>query len=159
MIKNIILIGIVAVGLAGCSQAIVEKQDSISEKSKISNEVTNTNNAPETIAESGQTPIFTSFTQERYSELLGKKPFVIFFHANWCSICTELTKDINKDLANFPEGTIILQANYDTESRLKQNYDVAIQSTIVVIDKTGKVVQSLLGPSIDDLKTAITQSL
>lgn len=169
MIKNIILIGIVAVGLvafAGCSKAIEKTQDPISEKPKTVSEVEKTKDVEEptgeikeVIAENDQVALYTDFTQERYAELLGKKPFAIFFHASWCPDCVNLEKQIKKNIENLPKETIILKANYDTENKLKQDYGITIQSTVVVVDKNGKAMPTLFGPSFDDLKTAIEQSL
>ncbi|MEK7544537.1 MAG: thioredoxin family protein [Patescibacteria group bacterium] len=152
MTKNIALFAIVSVGiigLAGCSSTIEKVQSSNVQQEPVK----------EVVVENGQAPVFTSFTQERYSEFLGKKPFAIFFHANWCSTCTQLTAAINRDLANFPKGTVILEADFDTETKLKQNYGIVMQATIVVIDETGKVVQKLAAPSAEQLKKAIAQTL
>lgn len=161
MVKKTILFAIVVIGLAGCSNAIEQLQNPISEKPKIISETTN--NIQKTVkkppSENNQKHLFTSFTPERYSELLGKKPFALFFHANWCSTCTQLTKEINKDLTNFPTGTVILEADFDTETKLKQDYGIVMQATIVVIDKAGKATQTLAAPSIKELKTAIAQTL
>lgn len=166
MTKNITLFTIITVGiigLAGCSNVIEKAQNPTPEKQKTVSEVQTTNIEQEpikkAIAESDQTPVFTSFTQERYSELLGKKPFVLFFHASWCSTCTQLTKEINNDLANFPNGTMILKADFDTETKLKQDYGIVMQATLVVINKTGKAVQTLAAPSAEELKKAIAQTL
>ncbi len=78
---TIIAVGIV--GLAGCSNIIEKEQNPISEKQKTISEDQNSNAeqkpAKEIITETEQVALYTDFTQERYSELLGKKPFAIFF--------------------------------------------------------------------------------
>ncbi|MBI5414141.1 thioredoxin family protein [Candidatus Peregrinibacteria bacterium] len=166
MIKKILLFTLLTIALTGCSNTIEKKQDAISEKQKTVNQAQISKTAQEPtkevkkiVAENDQTPIFANFTQERYSELLGKKPLAIFFHASWCSTCAQLTKEINKDLANFPKGTTILKADYDTETNLKKDYGIVMQATIVVIDKNGKVTQTLAAPSMAELQKAISQTV
>ena len=70
-----------------------------------------------------------------------------------------LEKQIKANIEKLPKETIILKANYDTENKLKQDYGITIQSTVVVIDKNGTAKPTLFGPSFNDLKTAISQSL
>lgn len=167
MTKNITLFAIIAVeiiGLAGCSNLIEKNQvqDTATEKQAVTAEVqtkTKEETAKEVTIENGQIALYTKFTQERYSELLGKKPFAIFFYASWCPDCVNMEKQIKKNIENLPKETVILKANYDTERKLKQDYGITIQSTVVVIDKNGNAMSTLLGPSFEDLKAAILQSL
>lgn len=166
MIKNITLFAFIAfgiIGLAGCSSVIEKSPDSASNTQKIVSEVQNTNTeqepAKEGNVENSQVALYADFTQERYSELLGKKPFAIFFHASWCPDCVNLEKQIKKNIKNLPKEAVILKANYDTESKLKQDYGITVQSTVVVIDKNGDVFPTLFGPSFDTLKTTIANSL
>lgn len=157
MTKKTVLLASVAVSLlvlAGCSNVVGKTQSGASTSSPTQNR----NTTPRVVKEESA-QIFTEYTEERYLELLGKKPFVLFFHASWCSTCVQLTKDIEENLANFPKGTVILEADFDTETKLKQDYGVLMQATLVVIDKTGKVAQTLAAPSVEDLKTAIAQTL
>lgn len=166
MTKNITLFALIAVGtisLVGCSNIIEKVQNRAPENQKTVNEVQNMdikqNSVKEVMAENVETPVFTDFTQERYSQLLGEKPFIIFFHASWCPTCVQLTKEIKNDLANFPKGTIILKADFDTETKLKQDYSIVTQATLVVIDKSGKVMQTLAAPSVEEVKKAMLQTL
>jgi len=166
MTKTTILFGIIAfgaMGLAGCANVTDTSQKPTSEKKDIVQEIqtTGTEQEPEKIiiAENGQAPIFTDFTQERYSEHLGEKPFAIFFHAGWCPACIELEKQINENIGSLPQGTVILKADYDTENKLRQEYGITTQATVVVIDKSGNAMPTLFGPTFEELKAAITQSL
>jgi len=167
MTKNITLFAIIAVGivgLAGCSNLIEKNpvQDTTTEKPAVTAEVetkAKEETAKEVNTENGQIALYTDFTQERYSELLGKKPFAIFFYAGWCPDCVFLAEQIKKNIEKLPTETVILKANFDTESKLKQDYGITVQSTIVVIDENGKAMPTLFGPSFDELKTAISQTL
>lgn len=149
----VIAFGIVS--LAGCSTATKTTQDTppVSASEKTATEVR------ETTTNTAQTAVYTDFTQEQYSELLGKKPFAIFFHASWCPDCIFLEKQIKENIENLPPETIILKADYDTENELKQKYGITVQSTVVVIDKDGNAMPTLFGPSLDKLTSAIEKSL
>lgn len=156
MTKKTILLASVAISLlllAGCSNAVGKTQSG----SRTSSPTQNRNAAPQVVKEEGN-QIFTDYTDELYSELLGKKPFVLFFHASWCSTCVQLTKDIKENLANFPKGTVILDADFDTETKLKQDYGVLMQATLIVIDRTGKEAERLAAPSVEELMAAVAKT-
>jgi thiol-disulfide isomerase/thioredoxin len=104
-------------------------------------------------------PLYEDYSQARYSALKGKEGFVLFFHADWCPICRRMEKDITAQLSSFPAGTVILKANFDTETKLKKEYDILVQSTVVVFDKNGKIVYQGQDPSLEELKTIIGKSL
>jgi len=90
--------------------------------------------------ESASEDIYMAFTQEAYDSMLGEKPFALFFHAKWCGECKALEKDLIKNLSSYPEGVIILKADYDTETELKEEFDVKVQTTFVIFDAEGNVV-------------------
>ena len=104
-------------------------------------------------------PEYVEFSQARHEELKGNKPFVVFFHADWCPTCIALEKNVKPALSTFPKGTKILEANFDKEVALKQEYGVNVQSTLVVVDANGKAVQTLAAPGNSELITAIENSL
>lgn len=106
-----------------------------------------------------EAPQYIDYTAKGYDELLGKKPFALFFHAAWCPTCISMEKDINSELDTFPKGTKILKANFDTETELKKKYNINIQSVIVVIDEQGKAIETLAAPSNNELIEAIKASL
>lgn len=103
--------------------------------------------------------VYQEYTEARKIDLHGSKPYVLFFHANWCPICRVMETSITEGLASFPEGTTILKANYDTEKALKDEFGVRVQSTIIVLDADGEVVWKGQDPALDDLKQYITDSL
>jgi thioredoxin-related protein len=65
---------------------------------------------------------------------------VVFFHAPWCSTCIAFEKEIIAQ--GVPAGMTILKADYDTETDLKQKYEVRLQSTFVLLDADGNVQQA-----------------
>lgn len=104
-------------------------------------------------------PQYIAFSQSKHAQLLGNTAHVISFHADWCPTCNLIDKQINAELSSFPEGTLILKANYDKEGVTKQKYGVKSQSTFVIIDANGNYVETLAAPSTSELKAAITASL
>lgn len=102
-----------------------------------------------------QSPEYIAYSPEKYNELLGKKPFALFFHAPWCPTCRSMEKNITAELTTFPQGTTILKADFDSEKTLKAKYGITVQSTIVIIDSTGKAVKTLAAPDNEDLIEAL----
>ncbi|MDA1061004.1 MAG: thioredoxin family protein [bacterium] len=102
---------------------------------------------------------YLTYSKSKYDELIGKEPMVLFFHAQWCSTCLGLEADIKDDLANFPDGTKIIQVDFDTELGLRKEYGINVQSSLIVLDGEGNVRSALLAPSIRDLKSAIKQTI
>ena len=82
---------------------------------------------------------YQNYTPEIQSELNGKQPYAIFFHAPWCPQCVLLDSQITANLKDLPDSVIILKADYDTETKLKAQYDIRIQSTVVYINQDGEV--------------------
>lgn len=148
-----VMIIIGAIVLAGCSHAVV-KTGSASESAGSED-----NPLAFEEDENFEMPLYTDFTEELYSELLGKKPFAIFFYAGWCPDCVNLEKQIKANIEDFWSGSIILKADYDTESELKKKYGITVQSTVVIVKKNGEVGPTLFGPSLLDLKDTIADSL
>lgn len=104
-------------------------------------------------------PVYQDYSVTNYQALIAKKPMVLFFYAPWCSLCRAQDKDITANLISFPAKTKILRVDYDKEKELKEKYGISVQTSFVLLDSTGKVVDTLYDPSLDDLKTAIIKSL
>lgn len=104
-------------------------------------------------------PVYQNYTPELYTSLKGKKAFVLFFHAPWCHICKRMDQEIITSLASFPQGTIILKADYDTETALKKIWGIQVQSSIVVLNAQGESVFKGTDPGIAKMKENIAQSL
>jgi hypothetical protein len=65
---------------------------------------------------------------------------VLFFHAEWCSVCNFYEDRIERD--GVPEGITIIKADYDTEDALKDQYGITVQSTFVWLDENGEARQT-----------------
>lgn len=140
--------------VADNSQEVTEATDALVEKENIQEVANQQIEQKEQVAEVAQKPKYTAYSQSQYDALLGKKPFALFFHAPWCHICRGMEEDILANLSSFADGTVILKADYDTETELKKKYGIRSQSVIVLIDASGKVVETLVAPTSTELKSS-----
>lgn len=86
---------------------------------------------------------YEAYSEEKMNSLLSKwKNVALFFHADWCPTCKALDKDINENISEIPENTVILKANYDTEKDLIEKYWITSQSTVVFLDNEWNKVSS-----------------
>lgn len=91
---------------------------------------------------------------QAYNETLVKSHtgrILLFFHADWCSTCKALEKQILS--TPLPKDLLILKVNFDTQKDLTKKYAILSQSSFVQIDKTGKAYKRILWKS--DIKKVI----
>jgi len=91
-----------------------------------------------------------SYTAYEADAGAGKK-HVLFFHADWCGTCVKWDAKVTEALSTLPEGTMILKADYDTQSDLAAQYGVRKQSTAVFFNADGSVAKTEADPSIESL--------
>lgn len=70
---------------------------------------------------------------------------VLFFHAGWCPKCQETDKNITSDPASLPAGLTVVKADFDSETDLRQKYDVGVQHTFVQVDADGQQLAKWTG--------------
>lgn len=68
---------------------------------------------------------------------------VVFFHASWCPICR--AADSSFQATELPDGLVVLKADYDTETALRQKYGVTTQHTFVQVDSEGNLLKKWTG--------------
>ncbi len=95
---------------------------------------------------------YEDYSVARFTEVKGKKPFALFFHASWCSTCRRLEAMIKENINQLPKGAVILKADYDEETALKKEYGVRLQSTLVFFDGKGNKVGTEVNPSLEKIK-------
>lgn len=103
-------------------------------------------------------PVYLEYTEELYNDYLGEQPVVLFFHSGWCPLCRQLSNYIDENLASFHEGAVFLEVDFDEEQTLRQEYGVTLQSTFVVLDSEGEVVDTLFTNDVSLLREAINAS-
>lgn len=92
---------------------------------------------------------YLDYKQELIAEN-ADKDVIIFFHADWCPKCRALEETIKS--GTIPENLVILKANYDTETELKQKLGVTIQTTLVQVDKDGNKINLWIADPTDDFE-------
>ncbi len=105
---------------------------------------------PKWIAPGG---VYLPYTSTAVAQAKGS--VVLFFHANWCSTCVAIEKDIKAHLKDIPKDVTILRVNYDDATDLKELYSVTGQYTFVQVDNSGKLIKKWRGGST--LKEVLAQ--
>ena len=80
------------------------------------------------------------------------KTVVLAFHTTWCPICLRQKRVLEK-LATTKKDIIILSVDYDRDTSANKQFDVAIQSTLIIF-KGGREVARKAG---EHREAAITQ--
>ena len=81
---------------------------------------------------------------------------ILFFHAPWCPECRGFEEAIKS--GEVPEGAQILKVDYDSETDLRKQHEVTIQSTFVRVDPAGKTVKLWSGYGQDKSVDAILEN-
>jgi thioredoxin-like negative regulator of GroEL len=66
------------------------------------------------------------------------KDVVLFFHADRCPSCRALEEDVNENVSDINENTVLVKVDYDTAEDLKAQYGVTAQHTLVYLDENGE---------------------
>jgi thiol-disulfide isomerase/thioredoxin len=104
-------------------------------------------------------PIYTEYTEELYDTLLGNRPFVLYYHADWCPTCVALEDYITENMDSFEDGTIFLAVDYDEELELRQEYGIVTQYTFVILDDVGEATDTLTTNNVAWVRQAINYTL
>ena len=113
---------------------------------------------PQTVLDSpSQSAQYKDYSSSLLASLVGQQPVVLFFYAAWCPTCRQMETEITRELSTFPPETVILKINYDTETALKQKYDIRTQSSIVILDRAGNVAYSGQDPGNKKLITELSK--
>ena len=78
------------------------------------------------------------------------KPYVVFFHAEWCGTCVKWEKKVLAE--DWDENVVILKADYDTNKEFATSLGVSKQSTAVFFDADGNVVEVEKDPRMDTVE-------
>ncbi len=119
---------------------VIEKQEVSSFSAQARNDLLNLENIKPEI--SYEAASYIDYSPEKRTSYEGSKPFVIFFHASWCPTCVAIERELKDELAGYPDGVLIMQANFDIETALKEEFGVTRQYWFVVFDAAGEVTFS-----------------
>jgi thiol-disulfide isomerase/thioredoxin len=104
-------------------------------------------------------PQYVEYSEERVAALDGYRPYVLYFHADWCPTCVAIEEYLLENLDSFEYGTIFLEVDYDDYWELRQDYGVTTQYTFVVIDSVGEVTDKLTTNNVAWVREAINDTL
>ena len=82
-----------------------------------------------------------TFTQRQFDNLMKEgKPIIVHVHAPWCSNCKAQNSVLNLEMKSPAyKGVTFLEVDFDTQSDVLKEFNVSMQSTIIVF-KQGKEV-------------------
>ena len=98
---------------------------------------------------------YVAYSSEAVTKATGTK--VIFFHASWCPQCRQLDASIKA--GKVPDNTTFFKADYDSNQALRKKYGVTIQTTLVTVDDTGKLVRKYVAYDDPTLQSVINNLL
>ncbi len=150
-----LMVPVLIVTLSGCGSS----EDNSSSQSQSRESVATRANNDESTAEEPAADgvgIFADYSPDLVSEASAEDKVVLFFHAQWCSVCKRIESDINANLDSIPADTRILLVDFDDETELKQKYGVRQQYTMVQVDNKGNEIDSWNNSfSLDDILNTI----
>lgn len=82
---------------------------------------------------------------------------LLFFHAPWCPQCKKLDESIKAGA--IPNDVTIFKVDYDSNQKLRQQYGVTIQTTVVLLDANGNVAKKYVAYNQPDLATVVKNLL
>lgn len=96
---------------------------------------------------------YQDYTEATFASAKGTR--LLFFHAPWCPQCRKLDESIKK--TTLPDGLAIFKVDYDTQTTLRQQYGVTLQTTIVNVGQDGAAINKIVAydePSYATLQNA-----
>lgn len=76
---------------------------------------------------------------------------ILFFYASWCPTCRPADADFQANKDKLPEDVVLFRVNYDTETELKEKYNITYQHTFVQVDENGSEIARWNGGQISEL--------
>lgn len=82
---------------------------------------------------------------------------ILFFHASWCTECRAFQQAFTSQ--EIPSGTQILEVNYDTETELRKQYGITLQSSFVKVNQAGEQLSKWVGYGKEKSVGAVVENL
>jgi thioredoxin 1 len=85
---------------------------------------------------------FKPFTREAFDAATSEgKMTLVFFHAPWCPVCKAQEPKIQAHLDGDAKQVVALKVDYDTNKALRQEMNVAKQSTLILFQGAKEVAR------------------
>lgn len=99
-----------------------------------------------------QVPNYLDYSEQNFALAKNSGRTVLFFAATtWCSNCKAIDEEIKKRNAELPKDITILKVDYDHDREMKTKYNVAMQTTLILLDKDGREEKRWIGTDFSDL--------
>jgi thiol-disulfide isomerase/thioredoxin len=72
---------------------------------------------------------------------------VLFFHASWCPKCRDTDSSAK---SGMPSGLTLVKVDYDSATKLRQQYGVTLQHSFVQIDENANSLKKWVGTYDDN---------
>ncbi len=105
-------------------------------------------NSSQNMPESKESGQYLPYSAEAVAKSKGQR--ILFFYASWCPQCRQLETSIKA--GEIPDGVTIFKVDYDSNQKLRQQYAVTIQTTLVLLDEKGNEMKKYVAydkPSLD----------
>lgn len=98
---------------------------------------------------------YLDYSEQAFADAQGTR--ILFFHAAWCPQCKALDASIKAGVV--PANTTILKVDYDSSQDLRRKYGVTTQTTLVLVDSNGDLVNRYIAYSTPSLDALISNLL
>lgn len=151
--KKILIILSMAIVVAGVVFWLVHSKNNSKSPQTPEQVQSDANTNQSTMSATSATPTtgsYIDYNSEAIAQTTGTK--ILFFHAPWCPQCRALDASIMS--GTIPKNVTIIKVDYDSNQKLRSQYGVTIQTTLVRIDDSGKLIRKYVAydtPSLDAL--------
>ena len=87
--------------------------------------------------------VYTNYSEAAAKLAATNGSAVLFFHAAWCPTCRGLDATLSSE--EIPAGLQIFKADYDAETKLKRQYAITSQHTLVLVDENLTLIKKWRG--------------
>ena len=129
IVLGIVIALLLVAGLVAAVRLKPLEQAPVADTSNAQDEKSGT--APESSLASGR---YLDYSPALIAET-GYNDTILFFYAPWCPECRAFDQSIAT--STIPDGVQILKVDYDNSSKLRQQYQVTLQSTFVKVNTNG----------------------
>lgn len=99
---------------------------------------------------------YTAYSSENTASA-GYNKNIIFFYAPWCPECRAFKEAIQAE--TIPDGTQILETDFDSSTDLKKKYGITLQSTFVRVNNNGEMKSKWVGYGKDKSLNTVLENL
>ena len=101
------------------------------------------------------------FTQSQFDNLIKEnKPIIVHVHAPWCTNCKAQNSVLNSEMKSpaYKEVTF-LEVDFDTQSDILKQFNVSMQSTIIVFKQVKEVGRFTAKTKLSDIEELTKKAL